>query len=204
MPSVSVITPTIGRASLKVMLGRLLPQLGPRDEILLVGDGPQPQARAIVKELASPLIRYWEYGPSMNYGNPQRNNALLQAKCDYLVYVDDDDVPEPDAIATIRKAALEAPGRPLMFKMYHCGQVLWRKKVIEGANVSGQMFVAPNVDDMVGKWSGRYEADLDYMRRTVRTYPGKDEAVVWREEIICTQGYVGRQSIAHETDKKEA
>lgn len=85
MPSVCVITPTIGRDSLRVMLSGLLPQLAPGDEVLIIGDGPQPNAQKIVDEIKSPLIRYWDIPLIRNYGNPQRNIALREAKADYIM-----------------------------------------------------------------------------------------------------------------------
>lgn len=198
MVTLSVITPTIGRESLRLMLERLLPQLGEGDEVLVIGDGPQPHAKAIADKLASPYVRYWEHGPIMNYGNPQRNLAIAEAKGDYIHFVDDDDMPAKDAVKNIKKAAAEAPGKPIMFRMMHCGTPLWQAPAVICANVSGQMFVIPNVKDRIGKWSGRYEADFDFMKSTLALYPGKDADVVWRKEIICVQGYVGRQAIAKE------
>lgn len=193
MPSIGIITPTIGRPSLRAMLDRLLPQLDAKDQVLIIGDGPQPAAKAIVDSLKSGLIRYWEHGPIRNYGNPQRNLAIAESTNDYVMFVDDDDLPAPQAIQAVKAAAAAHPGLPLMFRMQGPFDSLWRIRKVEVCNVSGQMFVVPNVKERIGRWSGRYEADLDFIKTTLALYPGKDGAVVWRDEIICKQGYVGRQ-----------
>lgn len=204
-PAISIITPTIGRDSLGVMLRKLLPQLSQGDEVLIVGDGPQPNAKKIVNLLADPLVRYWEHGPIWNYGNPQRNLAIAEAKGDYLMFIDDDDQPCPGAIDAVRRAATEFPGRPFMFKMQHPGCVLWIEPVLRIGQVSGQMFVPPNVKGRIGTWSGKYEADFDFMRSTLALYPDGERSIVWREDLTVIQGFAGRGNIGHEIldEKKE-
>lgn len=189
MPSVCVITPTIGRDSLRTMLKGLLPQLTEGDEILIIGDGPQPNALKIVDEFKNPIIRYWEIPLIRNYGNPQRNIALKEAKADYVMFVDDDDEVNPDSIRKVKKVARKYPGLPMMFKMYHRKTPLWRTPVISCGNVSGQMFIVPNVKEKLGRWSGNYHADFDFMTSTVALYP--PNSVLWRHEFITKQGWAG-------------
>lgn len=191
MPSVTVITPTIGRASLETMISQLTPQLAPGDEHLIIGDGPQPNAEAIVKKMASPYIRYWEFPLIMNYGNPQRNQAISEAKGDLLMFVDDDDQVPPGAIATVKSTAEKNPGRPMMFKMRHAPGILWVTKTLECGHVSGQMFVVPNLPGRVGRWPGHYSADFDFMKETVGLYPEGKKALLWCDEVISIQGYAG-------------
>lgn len=192
MPSISIITPTIGRDSLKVMLDGLLPQLTQGDEVLIVGDGPQPNAKLIVDALASPFIRYWESPPIKNYGNPQRNEAISEAKGDYLMFVDDDDTVETNAIDVIKNAAKDFPGVPLMFKMLHDGyRILWDVPQVAYGHVSGQMFVPPNIKGKLGAWSGRYGADFDFMISTLKLYPEGPASVKFLEDIITVQGCAG-------------
>jgi glycosyltransferase involved in cell wall biosynthesis len=167
MTSISIITPTIGRESLRPMLQRVLVQLQDGDEVLVIGDGPQPNAKKIVDEFKHALVRYWESESIRNYGNPQRNTAVEEAKGDYLLFVDDDDLPSPHALSVIRNVAKQFPEKPLMFKMMHCGWELWKHPKVEQGNISGQMFVTPNVKGKVGKWSGRYEADFDFVSSTL-------------------------------------
>jgi len=109
------------------------------------------------------------------------------------MFVDDDDMPAAHALKAVKAAIISHPGRPLMFKMKGPYHVLWRTMKVEVCNVSGQMFVVPNVKGRVGRWSGRYEADFDFVKSTLALYPAGDQALVWKEDVICTQGYVGRQ-----------
>jgi glycosyltransferase involved in cell wall biosynthesis len=191
MTRLSIITPTIGRASLRTMLSGLLPQLESTDEVFVIGDGDQPKAREIVKELASPLIQYWEIPLIRNFGNPQRNEAIKVAKGDYLCFVDDDDRVHPNYASVIKDLAGKNPGRPLMVRMKAFCGILWRDKNPSFGNMSGQMFVPPNVPDRLGKWSGKYEADFDFIWSTLNKYPDRERSIVWGEEVIVSQGWAG-------------
>lgn len=198
MPSVSVITPAIGRESLGVMLKHLVPQLRELDEALVIGDGPQPVSARISAEQQSPRVRYWEHPPVFNYGNPQRNAAIAEARGDYLLFVDDDDDVLPECLSTLTQVASQNPGRPLMFKMRHLNRILWSGPSVGLGNVSGQMFVTPNIKGRVGRWSEKYAADFDFIRSTLALYPEGETAVVWREEILVVQGYVGPRGCSKE------
>lgn len=188
---ISVITPTIGRPSLRVMLEGLVPQLSAGDEVWVLGDGPQPQAEQIVTSLASPLVRYVECPWTGDYGNPQRNQAIGMATGSHLMFVDDDDRVMPGAIGRIKSWIARHPDRPLMFKMQHPRLVLWQKPVFQVGNVSGQMFICPKADGKVGAWTLRYEADFDFMSDTLARYPAG--ALVWVPEITCIQGLAGKK-----------
>lgn len=192
-PTLTVITPTIGRESLKAMLDSLLPQLTSDDEVLVIGDGPRPRAGEICASYGNPVIKYWEIPLIMNFGNPQRNEALKIAKCSHIHFLDDDDRSMPGAIEVIKNVAKEFPGRPLMFKMPYSDTVIWRNPVVQVANVSGQMFVVPNDKGRLGKWSGKYGADYDFIASTCALYPDGEKAVVWREEVVVKQGLAGKR-----------
>lgn len=171
------------------MLAALVPQLEESDECLVLGDGPQLVAEQIVTAVASSHVRYIEHPPVKNWGNPQRNTAISAAKGDLLVFIDDDDRPLPDGMATIRRASERHPGRPLMFRMHHQGRLLPETRTLTLGNVSGQMFVAPNVSGRLGKWSDRYAADFDFIESTMKHYRFDD--LVWCDEITTVQGFHG-------------
>src|SRR5436189_756369 len=138
IPTLSVITPTLGRESLKTLLDSLLPQLTPSDEVLVIGDGPRPRAREICASYGNPVIKYWEIPLIMNFGNPQRNEALGVAKCSHVHFLDDDDRSVDGAASVIKKVATEFPGRPIMFRMHHQSSFLWRSESVVCGNISGQ------------------------------------------------------------------
>lgn len=178
------------------MLECLLPQLSLlHDEVLIIGDGPQPNARGIVDQLKSPIIQYWEHGPIWNYGNPQRNLAMARAKGSHIMFVDDDDLPTLDAIRTVKEAVVVNRGRPIVFRMKHLDRLIWETREVKLGNLGGQMFIAPNTKERLGRWSGKYSADFDYVESTLKHYP---EGPVWREELILIQGVGGVGTIGHE------
>lgn len=196
--NLTVITPTIGRDSLKRMMDVLVPQLEDGDESIVIGDGPQPNARRIVEAYNSRKITYLEHGPIRNYGNPQRNLAISMAKGDYLFFVDDDDQVLQDCLAGVKRIASEFPGKPLMFRMYHGPMVLWAERAVRGGNISGQMFIAPNKPEFLGQWSGKYAADYDFITSTLAKYPEGYQALVWRPEFVVIQGIAGLSAEARE------
>jgi glycosyltransferase involved in cell wall biosynthesis len=173
------------------MLDGLLPQLSDGDEVLVIGDGPRPKLREICAAYKSDLIQYWEIPLTMNYGNPQRNEAIARAKGTHIHFLDDDDLTKEGAIADIKAAAAEHPLRPLMFKMHHHSTILWATPEVKRGNISGQLFVAPNVPGRLGRWSGKYDADFDFISSTLQLYPEGYGALVWRDEIVAIQGQAG-------------
>src|SRR5207245_1561408 len=86
----SLILPTISRPSLQPLLSHLQTEIGSRDEVLIVGDGPQPLARALAGGLDR-RFRYFEHGPTGHKGNEQRQLAISKATGNFLVFIDDDD-----------------------------------------------------------------------------------------------------------------
>ena len=183
--------PTIGRASLHGVLTDLLPQLGESDQVLVVGDGRQPRAEKICLKLKDKRIVYFEHGPDHAWGHPQRNVAMKRATGTHLLSYDDDDVILPDALGHIRTAIGHFPDRPLIFRMHHRSEVLWKDRSLKAGNVSTQMMVVPNVAGRLGEWGRPYEGDLEFLKSTIELYPEKELAVVWRMEAVALHGIAG-------------
>jgi glycosyltransferase involved in cell wall biosynthesis len=191
MVSLSVIIPTPGRGRpLKRTLRSIASQaLSVRDEVLVVGDttdGPLPAVEAMVKDFG-PCYRYLTLPTTEHsWGHDQINHGMIAAMGDYLVFQDDDDVFVEGAFDAIRTAAAEHPGAPLMFRFItRFRTLLWATKEIKQDWVGGHSFVVPNVKARLAPWSPRYQGDFDHIRGTVDNWPGKDAAVVWREEVIA-------------------
>jgi glycosyltransferase involved in cell wall biosynthesis len=195
IPTVSVIIPTIGRASLAKVLSTLVPQISEGDEIQVIGDGPQPEARKIVEAIASPLVKYDEIPQIFNYGNPQRNLGISRAIGQFLMFIDDDDDPYADGVTTVKRLTAQHPDRPHLFHIDYQTRVLPIPKDnrLYCGNVSGQCFIPPNVKGKLGKWSGKYEADLDFILGTLAFYDKK--ALVWHDEKICLVLPAGKAGI---------
>ncbi len=187
LPTFSVILPTIGRPTLARTLTSLRVQdwiYG--DEVILAADGPCPFAKRLWKQFKMPG-HYIESETRLGeWGHGLRNELLEQnvAKGNYLLALDDDDIFSANAIATIRKAVVEAPGRPHIFRMRTIEHgVLWKTPELTPMNVGTPMFVFPNHPKKLGRYALRYGGDLDFAQQTAAFYP--PEALTWRPEIIC-------------------
>ncbi|HEU4338758.1 MAG TPA: glycosyltransferase family A protein [Planctomycetota bacterium] len=190
-PALSIMIPTIGRASLRGILEDLVPQLEAQDQVLVVGDGRQWRAERICKKFRDTRIEYFEHGPDHAWGHPQRNVAMRRAKGTHLLSYDDDDVVLPDGLRHVRTAIEHFPDRPLVFRMQHRSELIWKDREIRMANVSTQMIVVPNVAGRLGEWGRVYEGDLEFLKSTVALYPEKEQAIVWRLERITLHGIAG-------------
>jgi len=189
MISISVIVPTCGRMTLTRALASVRDQLSDHDEVLVVGDGRQPSAERAVARLDDPRFRYFEHGPTGFLGNAQRNFAADRATGQVLVFLDDDDVLAATALADVRRAWDETPGRPMMFRIqFHDPPVLkWREPTLADENISGGSFVIPNLSERMARWPEPPElgddfADRKFILDTLKLWPA--DALVWREEIL--------------------
>jgi len=186
--TLSLIVPTIGRPSLVRLIGEVLPQLGPDDELLIVGDGKQPEARKAADGL-DPRVKYSEHGPTRNWGHSQRNWIMPQARGSHILFLDDDDRCAPKAFAEMRAELARRPDHPHLFRSLHpVWGHFWVTKEIRVGNVSTQQIVVPNVPARLGAWGDRYEGDFDFIRSTVALYPGRDADVIWCERVVSAYG----------------
>jgi len=162
--TISFIIPTIGRDSLQSTLESI--KQWPGDEVLVIRHNP----------------------PSGNWGNAERQEGTDKATCDYLAFIDDDDVYAPKAREIMDKAIEENPnGYPILFKMqYPNGRILWVDKKNRCGNVSAQMMLVPNVKDNLHYWR-QHESAADFQFMNNWKWPHK--LTIWREEIICYLGH---------------
>lgn len=153
MPSLSVIIPTCGRRSLGPTLCSLR-DLERCDQVIVVGDGYQPVAQEIFQNYSKARPGGWRYldvGCDQSvYGNFQRDCGMAEASGDVLLFIDDDDVYAPGALAAVRRAAEAAPGTPLIFRArwgaghHAAGTVLWQSQRVSAGNIGTPMVVLPN------------------------------------------------------------
>jgi glycosyltransferase involved in cell wall biosynthesis len=191
MVSLSIIIPTFDPARpLKRTLRSIASQpLSHGDEVLVVGDttdGPLPSVEALVADFG-PQYRYLDAGSKEHtWGHAEINLGMIEARGDYLTYNDDDDVYVEGAFDVIRDAAALYPGRPLMFRFVtRFRTLLWATREVREDWVGGHSFVVPNIKARLAPWTPRYQGDHDHIRGTVDLWPGGDEALVWREEVIA-------------------
>lgn len=79
-------------------------------EVLIVGDGVPPQARAAVDELLAtdPRVRFFENPKGERHGEAHRHRALAEARGEIVLYLSDDDLWRPDHVASMRELLREA------------------------------------------------------------------------------------------------
>lgn len=190
-PTFSIMIPTIGRAMLDRVLGQLAPQTADGDEILVVGDGRQPEAQEMASRHGG-RVKYMEHGPDHCWGHPQRNWAMPLARGSHLMSMDDDDESLPGALSAVRAAVAAAPDSVHAFRIHHKGGLIWAERAVYMGNLSTQNFVVPNVPARLGRWGRRYEGDFDFIRSTLDLHPDGDATVVWHEDIVAVHGEAPR------------
>jgi glycosyltransferase involved in cell wall biosynthesis len=120
-----------------------------------------------------------------DFGNAARQSLIERARGTHLVFMDDDDRFAPDALATMRRAAVENPGRVVIFRMrYLDGRLLWEEPVLRERNISSQMLLVPNVPARLGRWDNPdYPRMADY-RFVADTVAALGDPV-FRTEIVA-------------------
>lgn len=167
---ISFIVPTIGRPTLRDLISTLRAEIGPEDEVLVVGDGSQPIARGIMS-LPDWRFHYFEHS-GHTVGNAQRDFAIKRATGDFLMFADDDDNYIPGVIrSAVHPALADGPVRPHMFRC--AGGPDGRTLGI--TFVMGPQFVPPNIPDKLAKWDQPGEdahiCDYHFIKNTLAFYP---------------------------------
>jgi hypothetical protein len=180
----SIIVPTCGRRSLGHALHSIQEQtLVTGDEVLLITDGPLPQAADLFRRSGLPG-QCLGTEATRDLGASQRNRGMDLAVGDYLLFLDDDDTFAAGAFAAVRSALREAPGRPHLFRMRYAasGHVLWADQRLILGNVGTPMIVVPNRQQL-RRWDRRHGHDYRFVAGNLPLWP--PECLVWREEIIA-------------------
>jgi glycosyltransferase involved in cell wall biosynthesis len=189
-PTISILIPTKGGGDLLYVLQTISTQeLIDGDEVLIIGDGPQPQVAEQVDALGPPFRYAHTSTPTGDFGHTQLNYGLELARGEYIMGTDDDDGYLPRAIESVRAALMESPGRPHLFKFWSNDRYLvWnedRGRKIEETYIGGHNLVLPNVEGKKGKFPSRYRGDFDWVKGVLSCYAETDW--VWRGEILTRQ-----------------
>lgn len=191
----SIIIPTCGRDTLERTLSSVFAGgYSKSDEVIVVEDGPQPNAKRIVDKFQSKITISYLHSPQDSwYGNAQRNIGMKAAKGSHLLFIDDDDEYTRDAICTIRAAINQNSQNIIIFRMVaKDGRLIWNDKSIRLANVSTQMFVVPNIQSLLGIWGqgiprGKNGGDFAFLKTTVNRWPNDP---IWRKEQPVRMNYL--------------
>lgn len=108
-PPLSVVIPTYRRAALATaVVDASLAQIDHEDEVIVVDDGSDDGTEIVLGRIADPRLRIISQA---NQGaGAARNNGAALAKHDLILFIDDDEVPEPGCIEAHRRAH-GVPGR---------------------------------------------------------------------------------------------
>lgn len=189
-PLFTVVVPTIGRPTLVRTLASI-----DRDEceVIVVADTfemGKHDANAIrltAKDWGAEFLAV-DAGHH-DWGSPQLQEGYRQAEGAWILNCGDDDVYEPLAFETIKRAidSLAAPV-PLMFRtVLHPGPqrgnevpvVLWHRPELVDKGITGQCFVVPNDQARIGSWS--ILVDFGFITDTVRLWDGQ---ISWQTPVI--------------------
>lgn len=196
-PSICVITPTIGRPTLRRTLESGAKDLDTAADLWLVlGDGPQPEALEICKQVNFNCQSAFLEAPEKrgDYGNSLRDQAMSIVTQDYFIFLDDDDIFAPNAIGIIKREIAEHYPRPIMFRMISGdGELLWRTREVTTGNVGGSMFCCPNTAGRLGTWANGagHQSDVGFIEETLELYGlGWRQDLFWSGDVIvhCRPG----------------
>lgn len=195
-PLFTVVIPTIGRPSLPKTLESILANRNNYvvdPEIIVVADTFEmgDAVRYHIKGAAQAYgARYLELDAGFHdWGSPQLQLGYAEAQGEYILNCGDDDIYEPLAFETIKRAIDElAAPVPMMFRtvLHPAPQrgnevpvVLWHHPELVNRNITGQCLVLPNVQEKIGRWD--ILVDFGFITSTVELWGGQ---VAWRTEVI--------------------
>ena len=201
-PTLSLIIPTQGRATLERALESAAIQMLPGDECHVIVDThgmPYEGYCAIAARVGRFGDQFWwsEFDADAHYwGHPQFDHGQLLATGDWIVGNDDDDIWTPGAFAAIRAAIAHAETpRPLLFRFRSYiggGFVYWHTpgpEWIRQGHIGGHCLVQPNLPGKVGQRavSGtyRYESDFDWIADTLARWAPVEP--LWCDYVIAEQ-----------------
>lgn len=182
--NLSIIIPSIGRLSLLLTLQSIRPQLHDDDEVIVVFDG-QPD-KYLLRDIGhyAPQVVTLKSGPHGDWGATPRTIGQGMATGDLLLWMDDDDEYTPNALETVRVAAMEHPAEILLFQMRRKDQSLvWNDRRLKCGNISTQCVAVPNGLPL-GRWGTHYAGDFDFIKSTCDL----NAPPVWIESVICNYG----------------
>lgn len=189
----SIITPTIGRPTLLRTVREVQDQRDMRDEHIVVFDGPNPELQTQVNDFVG--VRTLVLDPAgRHYGAPATDLGIRSATGDYLWCVNDDDVPAPLAIATIKKALSKEPGVPHIFCMvekgssfpYHLHRFYGKDRFLMENYIGNPMLVFPYEPELAN-WSDMPNIpnlDWHWLSHHLERFKARGLDAVWHDEVI--------------------
>lgn len=191
-PSLSVVIPTLGRASLSQTLDSLDAQPEAEQvEVIVVADifggltADLEQARAHVQDERDADRYVWLEvdGGRHCWGHPQRTYGARAANAPWIWFTQDDNISAAGAFAAMQ-AAIDAQDhpRPLFFRwLAPWRQLIWRDEHLMLGNIDADCLVFPRPLAEQIEWGLRYEGDFDAAVRAAELAAGD---IDWRPDLI--------------------
>jgi glycosyltransferase involved in cell wall biosynthesis len=198
-PTLSIVSPTQGRATLERTIASGRDQLLPGDEWIVVIDDHEMASQVVIDNIERRIER--ACGPACvvmthdagrhDWGHSQSNYGISVAQGDWLVFQDDDDTFTPGALAAIRRTIGQLPSaRPLLFRFRaRWGQLIWAQiGDLRQGRIGGHCLVIPRLPGLIGRFGTRYEGDHDMILSTLALWDARGVAPEWCGQIITVQG----------------
>lgn len=172
--AISVITPTYRRLPLLAeAIDSVLAQTFQDWEHIIIADGHDPEVESLVNSYSDDRLRYLFTRRFSSVGHYQRNVALAHARGDFMIFLDDDNVILPHALATLI-AGFDEPGigfviGPVAFDEQTV--LLPRPDFGLGEVDTLNFMIRRHLFALVGGWRNTYQADyliIDAIRRVAR------------------------------------
>lgn len=183
---ITVVTPTIMRASLRQMVDDVAKCLLPGDEHLIIRDGlSAPRDPGVVDNPPTSAYTKWLSlsDEASDWGNAQRDLGIQEASGDCIVFLDDDDMPAKGGYDKLHSLEPDS-NMSYMFMMSNIStNVLLTGEEVRLGGVSTQMFVTPNRKDLP-KWAddNSYGSDYTFIKN-VLSMPGM--GMTRHELLLC-------------------
>jgi glycosyltransferase involved in cell wall biosynthesis len=179
---VSVITPTCGRLqTLNEAIASVDAQSYPHWEHLIISDGHFAALRQLKAANREPRRRFFATAPIRHYGNHQRNVGIFQARGEYLVFLDDDNVLYPEALASMT-AGFSGRDVDLVFCPIHYdhakhgvhGQLLMPQEGFQRGEVDSlNAMIRRSLAVQCRGWGDSYFADFDLLHQAASLAPAR-------------------------------
>lgn len=183
---ITVVTPTIMRASLRDTIAAVAECLLPGDEHLIIRDcTAEPRDFTVADSPPTNEYTLWYESsiPHSRFGNGQRDCGIQLARGDCIVFIDDDDLPCKPAFDVLHNETADQNTCHL-FPMFNVKiDRVYTTDDLTVSNIGGPQMVVPNRKDLP-KWldANDYTSDFYFIQRTSEM-PG-----MWLKhhpEIIC-------------------
>ena len=151
MPKVSICIPTYNRKKyLKETLDSVFAQTYKDYEIVIVDDGSTDGTEEMIKKCGKTIRYYWQ----KNAGEAATRNKLIElAQCQFIAFIDSDDLLMPDAVERMVNAIESQPDEVIVYGPYiridengkNCGHC--KRKLYSGyitSQLFQEIFVHPN------------------------------------------------------------